>query len=78
MAIECQADVVYTVVVVGAGAAGLQAVNTLLGHPAYQEGRMNVVLLEARDRVGGRISIDRKWGVPFDLGRPRLFGVVDT
>lgn len=74
MAIECQDDVGYAVVVVGAGAAGLQAVNVLVGHPAYQKGRMKVVLLEARDRVGGRICVDRRWGVPFDLG---MFSIVE-
>jgi hypothetical protein len=68
MAVECLDDVVNTVVVVGAGGAGLMAVNVLLGHQAYQEGRMKVILLEARDRVGGRISISRSWGAPFDLG----------
>jgi monoamine oxidase len=59
---------VKTVVIVGAGAAGLQAANTLLEHEACINGRLKVVLLEARDRVGGRIYIDRKWNQPFDHG----------
>ena len=68
MAVSSQCNGDYTVVVVGAGAAGLQAANVLLGHQAHQMGRVKVILLEARDRVGGRISVDRRWGAPFDLG----------
>jgi monoamine oxidase len=59
---------VKTVVIVGAGAAGLQAAKTLLEHEACINGRLKVVLLEARDRIGGRIYIDRKWAHPFDHG----------
>jgi len=55
-------------VVVGAGAAGLQAANVLLESDAFVSGRLNVIILEARDRVGGRIHVNRKWGLPFDLG----------
>lgn len=57
-----------TVVVVGAGAAGLQAANLLLESAACLKGRLEVIVLEGRDRVGGRICVDRTWGVPFDLG----------
>lgn len=59
---------VKTVVVVGAGAAGLQAANILLESEAFLKGRMNIIVLEARDRIGGRILIDRKWNIPFDSG----------
>lgn len=61
-------EAVKTVVVVGAGAAGLEASRVLLNHDAYRRGNIKVIVLEARDRVGGRIYIDRKWGVPFDHG----------
>ena len=57
-----------TIVVVGAGAAGLEAARVLLDHEASRSGRLKVILLEARDRVGGRIFVDKKWGVPFDHG----------
>jgi monoamine oxidase len=58
-----------TVVVVGAGAAGLQAANILLESKGYLSGRLKVVVLEGRDRVGGRICADTRWGgIPFDLG----------
>lgn len=50
------------VVVVGAGFAGLSAARTLegLGH--------RVIVLEGRDRVGGRSSTTTIAGVPVDLG----------
>jgi monoamine oxidase len=57
-----------TVVIVGAGAAGLQAANILLESSPCTNGRLKVVILEARDRVGGRILIERRWGSPFDCG----------
>lgn len=50
------------VVVIGAGAAGLAAAATL-----RERGRTCVVL-EARDRVGGRVHTETKLGVPFDAG----------
>lgn len=59
---------VKTVVVVGAGAAGLQAANILLESEAFACGRLEVVVLEARDRVGGRILVGRNWDIPFDCG----------
>lgn len=52
------------VAIVGAGAAGLAAADTLrrAGHP--------FVILEARDRIGGRAHTDRSLGAeaPFDAG----------
>ena len=65
---ESWKEVVNTVVIVGAGVAGLQAANILLEHETYRKGDLKVVVLEARDRVGGRLHVDSKWGVPFDLG----------
>lgn len=51
------------VVIVGAGAAGLAAASTLM-----ELGR-TVVVLEARDRIGGRAFTDTaRFGVPFDHG----------
>ena len=57
-----------TVIVVGAGAAGLQATNTLLESDAFLKGQLKVLLLEARDRVGGRACIDKRWTTPLDQG----------
>lgn len=50
------------VVVVGAGFAGLSAAHDLVGH-GY-----DVVVLEGRDRVGGRSSTTTIAGTPIDLG----------
>lgn len=57
---EAAADV--EVVVVGAGAAGLAAALRL-----RERGR-SVVVLEARDRIGGRVHTDTRLGVAFDAG----------
>lgn len=50
------------IVIVGAGAAGIAAARTLLA--AQRE----VIVLEARDRPGGRAVVDYRLGVPADLG----------
>ncbi|KAJ5738684.1 hypothetical protein N7493_001839 [Penicillium malachiteum] len=52
-----------TVLVVGAGISGLRAASVLKKHG------LNVVVLEARDRIGGRINTSRKEGKPArDIG----------
>lgn len=56
------------VLIVGAGAAGLGAAQTLRAC-----GRTSLVL-EARDRVGGRIWTDTVGGVPVDLGAAWIHG----
>ena len=53
---------VERVVVVGAGAAGAAAARTLA------DAGIHVVVVEARDRVGGRIHSDRARGVEFGAG----------
>jgi monoamine oxidase len=58
-------------VVIGAGLAGLAAARKLkgLGH--------DVVVLEARDRIGGRIHTSTKWSdFPLDLGASWIHGTV--
>ena len=57
------------VLVIGAGIAGLRAAEVLVG-----KGR-RVIVLEARDRLGGRIHTDRSWGVPVELGASWIHGV---
>ena len=57
------------VLVIGAGIAGLRAAEVLVAN-----GR-RVIVLEARDRIGGRIYTDRSWGVPVELGASWIHGV---
>ena len=50
------------VVVVGAGFAGLMAAREL------QSAGLNVEVLEARDRIGGRAWTDDRMGRPLEMG----------
>ncbi|WP_434083103.1 FAD-dependent oxidoreductase, partial [Escherichia coli] len=51
------------ILVIGAGVAGLAAAKML------KEAGNEVVVLEARDRTGGRLFTNRKWSdAPVDLG----------
>ena len=51
-----------TILVVGAGIAGLAAATELKGKGA------EVVVLEAQDRIGGRLWTDRSLGLAFEIG----------
>lgn len=57
-----------SVLVIGAGMAGLAAAKQL-----QQQGR-TVRILEARNRVGGRIYTDRSLGIPVDMGASWIHG----
>ncbi len=58
-----------TVLVIGAGISGLAAANNL-SRQGY-----NVTVLEARDRIGGRIWTSRVWDdIPVDLGASWIHG----
>ncbi|MBF4606600.1 flavin monoamine oxidase family protein [Curtobacterium sp. VKM Ac-1393] len=57
------------VVVVGAGVSGLAAARALA------LGGQRVVVLEARDRIGGRTWTDSALGVPVDLGASWIHGI---
>lgn len=60
---------VYDVIVLGAGMAGLA-----VGH-ALLEDDLDVVLLEARDRLGGRAHTDRQFaGFPVEFGAEFIHG----
>jgi monoamine oxidase len=56
-------------IVIGAGLAGATAAAELTARG------VDVVVLEARDRVGGRIRTDRSWGVPIELGASWIHGL---
>jgi monoamine oxidase len=67
------------VIVIGAGAAGLVAAREL------SAAGLKVVVLEARDRIGGRIYTDHSLGSPVELGAefvhghsPDIFRLIDT
>lgn len=55
-----------TIAIIGAGVSGLQAARTILQSP--QADSFDVVLFEARNRIGGRVNTRREWGFPLDFG----------
>jgi monoamine oxidase len=61
-----------SVLIVGAGMAGLAAARSLAdaGWP--------VRLIEARDRIGGRVHTNRDWGVPLEMGASWIDGTKDN
>ncbi|KAF4704262.1 hypothetical protein FOZ63_031326 [Perkinsus olseni] len=63
------ASTAFDVIIIGGGAAGLAAARAL-------QGRYNVAVIEARPRLGGRIS-PTKWhrGVAIDMGAQYIHGV---
>ena len=62
----------FDTIVVGAGVAGLTTARLLA-----DAGR-SVVVLEARDRTGGRLHTDRRDGLVTDLGASWIHGVTDS
>ena len=56
------------VLIIGAGAAGLAAAREC------QRLRKTFVLIEARDRIGGRVFTDTSLGQPFDAGARYITG----
>ena len=59
-----------SVIVIGAGMAGASAARALV------DSGVDVLVLEARDRIGGRIHSDLSWGVPVELGAAWVHGMV--
>lgn len=58
-----------SVLVIGAGISGIAAARQL-----QREGFAEVRVVEARDRIGGRIFTDRSLGVPVDMGASWIHG----
>ena len=71
-ATEPQATEPVDTIVIGAGIAGLTAARLLA-----QAGR-RVVVLEARDRVGGRVHTMRQGGLVTDLGASWIHGITGS
>lgn len=57
------------VIVIGAGVSGLAA-----AHDLHAQG-IEVIVLEARDRLGGRVCTDHSLGAPVDLGASWIHGL---
>lgn len=62
----------FDTIVIGAGMAGVTCARMLA-----DAGR-RVVVLEARDRLGGRMHTDRSAGFPVDLGASWIHGIRDS
>ncbi len=58
----------YDVVIIGAGIAGIAAAKRL------RLAGLNVVVLEAQDRIGGRVWTDRSSGYPVEFGAEFVHG----
>lgn len=59
----------YDVIIIGAGVAGLAAASAL------QHQHYNILVLEARDRIGGRVWSVNPWGPALDLGASWIHGI---
>src|SRR5579883_433178 len=59
----------HDVIVIGAGIAGI---STALRLKSYS---YDVVILEARERIGGRIHTDNSLGAPLDKGASWISGI---
>lgn len=67
--ILCAKQNIYTVAIVGAGIAGLAAAKELV-----ESGCGNIVILEAENRVGGRIHTITHNGIDLELGAQWIHG----
>lgn len=62
----------YDTIVIGAGMSGVTAARMLADAGA------SMLVLEARDRIGGRMNTDRSAGFPVDLGASWVHGIDDS
>lgn len=59
----------YDTIIIGGGVSGLTAAKQL--HQAHQD----VLIIEAKDRLGGRVHTDYNWGFAIDLGATWIHGI---
>lgn len=59
----------FDTIVIGAGMSGLTSARMLV------DAGQHVVVLEGRDRIGGRMHTDRRAGFPVDLGASWIHGI---
>lgn len=64
----------YDTIVLGAGISGLAAASRLFEHPRYKK-KNALLVLEARDRIGGRIGAVEVNGCRLDTGANWIHGV---
>lgn len=60
------------IIVIGAGMSGTVSARMLA------DAGLSVIVLEARDRVGGRMNTDRSAGFPLELGASWIHGIADS
>lgn len=71
---ECFSKIdVYDAIVVGGGIAGLSAADTLKKH-----GIEKMIILEAADRIGGRVWTEDPWGSKLELGASWIHGIENS
>ncbi len=58
--------------IIGAGMAGLSAARSLA------DAGLPVRVIEARDRIGGRVYTTRDWGVPLEMGASWIHGTTNN
>jgi len=63
----------YDVIIVGGGVSGLSAANTL-----KQNGVKKILVLEAADRIGGRVWTEDPWGSKIEMGASWISGIVNS
>lgn len=66
---------VYDCLIIGAGTSGLACASKLLENPYYSSGAKRLLVLEARQRIGGRIGSVYLHGNRLDTGANWIHGV---
>lgn len=65
----------YDTLVLGAGMSGLACASRLYQHSQYKDGHKSLLVLEGRDRIGGRIESVHTKGCRLDTGANWIHGV---